>query len=212
MGSSKLVYAFRLALPLAACTAAVSWGAPPAGSAPRSEAGPRVAQQSQVAVSAQPSAVEPAAADDEPVPGALLDSIEQQNRLITGAIRAEVENQLREARRRWPPIRPASSKASSCCSNASDRRLNSRLKCGPNCAAQLETALREANRRAATKEILDQQAEEARAADADRLRITDALRATPGKAQAAGRPLRVADGRRTLRRGRRARLNRNPRN
>ena len=68
--------------------------------------------------------------------------------------------------------------------------------------SQLETALREANRRAATKDILDQQMQEARAAALDRLRDRRRVGARSGKAQATDGSLQFADGRRPLRGGR----------
>ena len=113
--------------------------------------------------------------EDEPVPGAMLDSIEQQNRLITGAIRAEVENQLREARATMSNDPGHVEQDLKLLLERVAQTPELKTEVRAQLRTQLETALREANRRLATKEILDQQSEEARAAAADRLQVAQGL-------------------------------------
>ena len=113
--------------------------------------------------------------------GRLLADIDRQNQLISNQIRAEVDNELRESRARM---------ASNPISVEQDLKLTlERVSQAPELKAevraqlrgQLETMLREANRRAATKDIIDRQIEEARAGALDRLRIADGLARTQEK-------------------------------
>ncbi len=107
--------------------------------------------------------------------GRLLADIDAQNRLITNLIRTEVENEMRESRSRMAS-EPAKVEQSL-------KLMMQRVMQAPELKAevrsqlrtQLETMLREANRRAATKDIIDQQIQEARAGALDRLRIAGAL-------------------------------------
>ena len=108
-------------------------------------------------------------------PEELLRSFERENRLVTANVRAEVEGELRDASAGMAndPL-------------AAQTRLKSlieRVIQLPQLPAaeraslrgQLETALREANRRAVTKDALDAQVAAERAAAQDRLRVVEVL-------------------------------------
>jgi len=157
----------RCALAMFLSAAAVSWAATPPG------ADPKISKSEPLqlaAVTKLPSR------DEEPEqPGALLESVEQQNRLITDAVRTEVDNELRQARGRMSaePLKVEQALKLMMERVMQTPEINAEVRA--QLRSQLETALREANRRAATKEIIDQQIEEARAAALDRLRVTDAL-------------------------------------
>jgi hypothetical protein len=119
---------------------------------------------------------EPAAAPSaDDAQGLFLEQVDQQRRLITSQVRAEVENELRVARRQMQTDPVGVQQGM--------KLLLERVMKTPQLSAevraqlrgQLEMALREASSRAFTKDILDQQAQEARAAALDRLRIADAL-------------------------------------
>ena len=107
--------------------------------------------------------------------GALLQSIEQQNRLITAQIRTEVDHELRKARAHMAgePLQVEQNLKVMLERVAQAPELVAEVRA--QLRGQLETALREASRRAATKEILDQELQETKAAALDRLRIADAL-------------------------------------
>ncbi len=115
--------------------------------------------------------------------GRFLESVEQQRRLITAQLKAEVENSLREAR---------SQMGTSPASVESDLKLMmERVVRVPELSAetraqlrhQLEAAVREADTRAATKDIIDVQVEKERAAALDRLRVADGLMRNQEKLQ-----------------------------
>ncbi len=168
----------RLMIGVVAGATAVAWAAPPTNTSPRSRRKSRSPRASIVAVSKRPQPGElppPGPGDEEEPAGALLDSVEQQNRLITGAVRAEVENQLREARAQMATD-PAHVEQGL---KLLLERVVETPELTPEVRAQLRTqlvtALREADRRAAEKEILDQQVEEARAAAADRLQVAQGM-------------------------------------
>ena len=73
---------------------------------PRRRSGP----PNSTSASRQSRSTRPGLEEERIQNGALLDSVEQQNRLISSSIQAEVDNELREARSTWPPIRRPSSK------------------------------------------------------------------------------------------------------
>ncbi len=119
--------------------------------------------------------VEPRYDAAEDSPGALLESIDQQNRLVTDLLETEVEHALREAR--------ASMSANPEGVEQTLKLELSRVLGSPELSPetrarlrrQLEAALRESARVANTKDILDRQREDAQAAALDRQRIANEL-------------------------------------
>src|SRR5262249_20621809 len=107
--------------------------------------------------------------------GQLLLSVEQTNKLITERIRAEVENELREARNRMSTDPVGVEQNLKLMMQRVVKVPELKAEVRAQLRGQLETALRQSNRVAATKEILDQQAEEARAAHLDAFRVGSTL-------------------------------------
>ena len=154
-----------LSCPCAGRAAKPGGSRPTSGSALRLVAAPHIDR---------PSAT-PLFDSDEERPGALLETIEQRNRLVTDALETEVDHALREARAQMS-VNPAGVEQT--------LKLElSRILAAPELLPEtraklrrrLESALRESARVANTKDILDRQREEAQAAAVDRLRIANGL-------------------------------------
>ncbi|MEX0977614.1 MAG: STN domain-containing protein, partial [Pirellulales bacterium] len=126
-----------------------------------------------------------AAAPSEPVPppvgdvndgeGRLLADVEQHNRLITELLRAQVENELRQARAQMSTNPQGTEQSLKLMFERVVRSPELKAEVRAQLRGQLEATLREAARRGATKDILDQQREEARGADRDRAQIAEGL-------------------------------------
>ena len=137
--------------------------------------------------------------------------IETQNRVLTELIRTEVENELREAARRDGP-RSASGRTNAQADartrgQAPELKAEVRASCEaswkPRCARPIVGPV--------TQDIIDQQVQQVQSggsgSPADRRRPG----ARPGKSQAIDGPLRLADGRGPVHRGRRNRRGRSVR-
>ncbi len=115
------------------------------------------------------------AAQGAPPDGPLLQTVEQQYRLIAEKVRAEVDNEVRQARAQMAGD-PAGVEQNL-------KLLLERVLRTPQLSAelratlrgQLESAVREANRRSAIKDVSDRQIAAARAASADRRRVADSM-------------------------------------
>ncbi len=154
-----------LSCPCAGRAAKPGGSRPTSGSALRLVAAPHIDR---------PSAT-PLFDSDEERPGALLETIEQRNRLVTDA----AGNRSRSCAARGPGTNvrePRGSRTDIEAGIVADPGCRSfSRKRGPSCARRLESALRESARVANTKDILDRQREEAQAAAVDRLRIANGL-------------------------------------
>ncbi len=110
-----------------------------------------------------------------PQDGQLLADLESHNRLITQLIRAEVEDELREARVKLEQdplaveqrLKLTMERIVKAPELKADVRAQLRLK--------LEAAVREAHRRAATKDAVELERQQAKAANLDRQRVAAAL-------------------------------------
>jgi hypothetical protein len=108
-------------------------------------------------------------------PGRFLESVEQQRRLITAQVRAEVENDLREARALMESDPASVQQSLKLLLERVDRVPELPAETRASLRGKLEAGLREANRRAATKDIIDVEVAKERAAAMDRLRIAEGL-------------------------------------
>ena len=108
--------------------------------------------------------------DNDDFPSSLLASMDQQRRLTTELVCTEVENELRQARARLgtDPATVEQDLKLMIERVARAPELNSEVQ--SHLRSRLETAVRESHRRAATKEIFDQQTHQTRAVARDPLR------------------------------------------
>jgi hypothetical protein len=134
-------------------------------------------RSSQIHQSIHPAAANQSTAGDTPLspdkqdlPGSLLTSMGQQRRLTTELVCTEVENELRQARARLASDPATVEQDLKLMIERVTRspELNSEVQ--SQLRSRLEMAVRESHRRAATKEIADQQMQQATAVTRDRLR------------------------------------------
>jgi hypothetical protein len=107
--------------------------------------------------------------------GSLLEAVVAQNRLMAETIRSEVENELRLARTRMEHDPTAVEQVLKLMIGHIAQAPELSAEVRANLRGQLETALREAHRQAATKDAIDLQVQRERAGAIDRQRITGAL-------------------------------------
>ncbi len=143
--------------------------------------------------------------------GRFLSSIQQQRRLMTAQVKAEVENVLRNARALMASDPAAVEQSVKLTLERVDRVPELPADVRAQLRGQLETALRAANSRAATKDIVDVEIARERAAALDRLSIAQGLVRRSRQAGTVDGPLRLADGRRALYGGRQPGVDRSSR-
>ena len=156
---------------LVSATLSMAWAAPPAQPLPRRRQRARATLLPVKRSPATPTTDTPIV----DVPGDFLGTIEQQRRLITAQVHAEVENELREARSQMAGDPAGTEQGLKLLLERVDRVPELPAETRSQLRGQLVTALREANTRSATKEIVDIELAKERAAAVDRLRIADGL-------------------------------------
>lgn len=107
--------------------------------------------------------------------GRLLESIEQHNRIVTQQVETETDLALRHARQQMSTDPAAVEDELKLLLGRVVRTPELRAEVRATLRAKLEAALRESSRVAATKDLLDQQRQEADGAAMDRQRISQAL-------------------------------------
>jgi hypothetical protein len=113
--------------------------------------------------------------DDREPPGRFLGTIEQQNRLITAQVKAEVEHSLRDARSLMSANPVAVEQNLKLVLERVDRVPELPAEVRAQLRGQLEGALRAAANRAATKDIIDADVAREKAAALDRLAVAQGL-------------------------------------